>query len=222
MIKLVLRITAIAAAALLFRSAAFSQVPVEVFFGQDKATVDIMFFKFFKNGKGENSRFLFFNRNRASVDYRMTRSDYLPQFGFTEAVSYNHPSLKGLAPVILGQVFNSGVYPKAGVQYYTRKGDLTIFTWLISETLSQPTIDYYLLSRYEPGLTGRLGLFLQLELVNAFQTDPARNNQFNQRIRAGLRTQSWQYGIGADLSQSEGNDYEFQTNAGIFLRYVFN
>jgi hypothetical protein len=77
------------AAALLIRSAALSQIPVEVFAGHEKTTVDLMFFRFFKNSAGENSRFLFFNRNRASVDYRMTGKSYLPQFGFTEA-EVNH------------------------------------------------------------------------------------------------------------------------------------
>lgn len=209
-------------AALLLRGAAFSQIPVEVFTGHEKATVDIMFFKFFRNADGKNSRFLFFNRNRASVDYRMTGSSYLPQFGFTEAVSYNHEKLKGFAPVFVGQVFNSGVYPKAGVQYYTMKGNFTVFTWLICETLSNPVIDYYLLSRFEPSLTTNLGLFTQLELVNGFNTDPQGNNAFTQRVRLGLKTKAWQYGLGTDLSQSENNGYKIQYNMGIFLRYVFN
>jgi hypothetical protein len=208
--------------ALLFRSAVFSQIPVEVFVGHERSTIDIMFFRFFKNSSGEQSRFLFFNRNRAAIDYEMTSTSYLPQFGFTEAISYNHPKLRGFAPVAVVQVFNSGVYPKAGIQYYRMKGNFTIFTWLISETLSQPAIDYYLLSRYEPKLTSKLGLFTQVELLNAFQTDPGRSKNFVQRFRVGLKTNAWQYGVGADLAQSEGNDYKLQSNAGIFLRYVFN
>ena len=82
-------------------STAKAQIPVEIFAGHERTTVDIMFFKYFKNNQGENSRWLFFNRNRASVDYRMTKTSYLPQFGFTEAISYNHEKLKGFAPVIL-------------------------------------------------------------------------------------------------------------------------
>jgi hypothetical protein len=222
MMKNACRIAIVSIAALLFRGAAFSQIPVEIFVGHEKATVDIMFFKFFKNVSGEQSRFLFFNRNRASVDYRITGSKYLPQFGFTEAVSYNHPKLKGFAPVAVVQAFNTGIYPKAGIQYYRMKGNFTVFTWLITETLSKPTIDYYILSRYEPKLTSKLGLFTQVELLNAFQTDPERSHNFIQRIRAGLKANTWQYGLGVDLAQAEGNDYELQYNAGMFLRYVFN
>jgi hypothetical protein len=180
-----------------------------------------MFFKYFKNGKGGNSRFLFFNRNRASVDYRITSKEWLPQFGFTEAVSYNLPLLKGFAPVAVGQVFNTGVYPKAGIQYYISKGRFTVFTWLITETLSRPTIDYYLLSRFEPSLTDKLGLFVQAEFVNGFPTDPYKKNTFVQRIRIGLRSMAWQYGIGSDFTETENDDYAFHYNAGIFFRYNF-
>ncbi|MCA6434258.1 MAG: hypothetical protein IM574_11695, partial [Cytophagales bacterium] len=80
-----------------------AQIPVEIFAGYQKLTIDVMFFKYFKNKQKENSNWLFFNRNRASVDYRMTSKTYLPQFGFTEAISYNHPKLKGFAPVAVVQ-----------------------------------------------------------------------------------------------------------------------
>jgi hypothetical protein len=208
-------------ATLLIRGVAFSQIPVEIFMGNEKSTIDLMFFKYFKNGKGGNSRFLFFNRNRASVDYRITSKEWLPQFGFTEAVSYNLPLLKGFAPVAVGQVFNTGVYPKAGIQYYISKGSFTVFTWLITETLSRPTIDYYLLSRFEPSLTDKLGLFVQAEFVNGFPTDPYKKNTFVQRIRIGLRSMAWQYGIGSDFTETENDDYAFHYNAGIFFRYNF-
>jgi hypothetical protein len=208
-------------ATLLSRSVAFPQIPVEVFIGHEKSTIDLMFFKFFKNGKGESSRFLFFNRNRASVDYRMTSKSNLPQFGFTEAVSYNHPILNGFAPVVVGQVFNTGVYPKVGIQYYKMKGSFTVFTWLICETLSGPMIDYYLLSRFEPSLNDKLGLFIQAEFVNGFRTVQEKNNTFVQRFRIGLSTNSWQCGIGSDFSESERDDYTFNHNTGIFVRYVF-
>ena len=59
-----------------------AQIPVEIFGGHHRSTIDIMFFKFFKNNKAENSPWLFFNRNRASIDYRMTDTSFLPQFGF--------------------------------------------------------------------------------------------------------------------------------------------
>jgi hypothetical protein len=88
------------------------QIPVEVFAGHEKTTLDIMFFRFFKTDDGKDSCWLFFNRNRAGVDYHMTDTTFLPHFGFTEVVSYTHEDLLGFAPVVVGQVLSGGVYSK--------------------------------------------------------------------------------------------------------------
>ena len=208
-------------AMLLFRGIAFAQIPVEVFAGHKKATVDIMFFKYFKNKEGQNSIFLFFNRNRASIDYKMTETINLPQFGFTEAISYNHDKLKGFAPVVVVSVLNRGVYPKAGIQFAKIKKDYTIFSWLVSETLKEPNIDFFFLARYTPKLTDKLNLFSQLELVNAFPTVEQNNFSFTQRFRLGLKIKEFQFGAGLDLSQLGRNDFSKSENVGGFLRYEF-
>nr|MCU0367746.1 hypothetical protein [Cyclobacteriaceae bacterium] len=116
----------------------YGQIPVEVFAGHEKTTFDLMFFKFFKNSSGADSRWLFFNRNRASMDYDQTATANLPQFGFTEALSYNHKALKGIAPVLIAQMFNRGVYAKGGVQYAVVRKNLTVFSWVVSEIKSEP------------------------------------------------------------------------------------
>lgn len=36
-----------------------AQIPVEIFGGDKKTSFDLMFFKFFKNKEGKNSKFLF-------------------------------------------------------------------------------------------------------------------------------------------------------------------
>jgi hypothetical protein len=198
----------------------FAQIPVEVFTGTDKATLDIMFFKFFKNSKNEPSRFLFFNRNRLAVDYKMTSTENLPQFGFTEAVSYNHEKLKGLAPVFVAQVFNSGVYPKAGIQYVFINEKLTLFSWLVSETAKEPFIDYYILFRFSPAISDKLKLFTQFESLNTLQTATGIY-QFTQRFRLGLGINHFQFGLGADLAEKGKGAFDSTVNPGIFLRYVF-
>lgn len=208
-------------AMLLFRGIAFAQIPVEVFAGDKKATVDIMFFKFVKNKDGQNSKFLFFNRNRVSIDYKMTKTTNLPQFGFTEAISYNHDKLKGFAPVIVVSVLNRGVYPKAGIQFAKIKKDYTIFSWVVSETLKEPNIDFFFLARYTPKLNDKLNLFSQIELVNAFPTVEQNNFSFTQRFRLGLKIKEFQFGAGLDLSQVGRNDFTKSENFGGFLRYEF-
>ena len=200
---------------------ALAQIPVEVFGGHKKTTFDLMFFKFFKNKKAENSKFLFFNRNRVSFDYRQTSTTYLPVFGFTEAVSYNHPKLKGFAPVLVAQVSNAGIFPKAGIQYFRRKNNLTLFSWIVSEMKERPGIDLFVLTRYEPKLTEKLNLFTQLELINAFPTEAASNVNLFQRVRIGLKLKEWQFGAGADFNEFGKTAFTQTSNIGGFLRHEF-
>lgn len=180
-----------------------------------------MFFKFFKKKGGVNSRWLFFNRNRASIDYRMTQSTFLPQFGFTEAISYNHEKMKGIAPVVVAQVLNSGVFPKAGMQYAFIGKNMTVFTWFVCETLKHPKLDYFLLYRFTPKLSEKVNLFTQLESVNAFPTFHADNLSLTQRLRLGIQLQSYQFGAGADLNQSGRETFVFTYNLGGFIRHEF-
>lgn len=216
-LKLLTTLTAM----LLFRGMAVAQIPVELFAGDKKATVDILFFKFFKKNSGKNSRFLFFNRNRASVDYKMTSGTLLPQFGLTEAVSYNHEKLKGFAPVMVGQIFNTGVFPKAGIQYAYIRQNITVFSWIVSETLHDPRIDLFFLGRFTPKLSENLHLFSQLELVNTAPTSNEKIFSFIQRIRLGLKLKSFQFGLAADFSQNGRNKYIASKNIGGFLRYEY-
>lgn len=219
--RIVGKIIFITIAMLVFTGMAFSQIPVEVFGGHKKATLDILLFKYFKNQSGTNSKFLFFNRNRASVDYQMTSTANLPQFGFTEAISYNHPKLKGFAPVIVGQIFNTGVFPKAGVQYVHIRKNITLFSWLVSETLKDPRIDLFFLGRYTPRLNDKLSLFSQLELVNTAPTSLQKNYSFIQRLRVGLKIKEFQFGFAGDFSEAGRNQYITSNNIGGFLRYEY-
>lgn len=198
-----------------------AQIPVEIFAGHERTTVDIMFFKYFKNKQGENSRWLFFNRNRASIDYRMTKTTFLPQFGFTEAISYNHEKLKGFAPVIVGQVLSWGVFPKAGIQYAHINKNMTLFTWLVCETLEKPDLDFFLLFRYTPKLTEKISLFTQVESVNALPIVSTDNFSFTQRLRLGIQVKSYQLGAGVDFNQTGNTTFTKIYNVGGFIRHEF-
>jgi len=200
---------------------AHAQIPVEVFTGHEKTTFDIMFFKYFKNKQKENSKFLFFNRNRAGIDYEQTTTSNLPQFGFTEAISYIHSALKGLAPVAVIQILNRGTYAKGGIQYVRVKKELTIFSWVVIETTSKPTVDVFMLLRYTPKLTERLNLFTQIESINAFPTDDNSFKNFIQRFRLGLKMIEWQFGAGGDFIQAGNTTYSTLNNLGIFMRHEF-
>lgn len=208
-------------ASFFYMNGAFAQIPVEIFAGNKKATFDLMFFKYFKNKEAANSKFLFFNRNRASIDYKQTTTTNLPAFNFTEAVSYNLSQLKGFAPVLVAQVNNKGIFPKAGIQFYYRKKNFTFFSWVVCETLKNPNVDLFMLTRFEPKLTAKLNLFTQLELVNAFPTINTNNYVFIQRVRLGLKVKEWQFGAGCDLNEYGNTSFVNTNNIGGFLRHEF-
>lgn len=196
------------------------QIPVEVFAGQSKSTVDIMFFRFFKKDP-ETSPWLLFNRNRASIDYRMTDTAYLPLFGFTEAISYNHSKLRGFAPVALGQVLSYGVFAKAGIQYAYIRPDFTVFTWLVTETRRNPDLDFFILLRYTPQLTGSWRLFTQYEGLQSVPSSSSKPLQTTQRLRVGLQHGAFQLGAGADFSQTMRPHVTYPPNIGAFIRREF-
>lgn len=208
-------------ALLLCGSGAFAQIPVELMVGHQKASIDLMFFKYLKQKDNTNSRWLFFSRARATMDYKMTSSTYLPSFGLTEAFSYNPRNWKGFAPVAVVQVFNRGVFPKAGIQYAHVTQRFTVFSWVVTETMKEPDIDYFLLCRATPRLSSRLDLFSQVELVNSFPTVQTSSFSFIQRIRLGLSGGHTQYGLALDLTQAGRNSWVTTSNFGGFLRYVF-
>lgn len=202
-----------------------TQTPFEVFAGDKKASLDLMFFKFLSpindSAPSLHPRWLFFNRNRAVVDYKMTSSAFKPQFGFTEAFSYNHEKLKGMAPVVVGQILNNGVYAKAGVQFAHVKKNYTLFTWLVSELKSTPSIDYFLLWRYTPSIKMKTQAFVQVELVNTFPTKDFFPFNFTQRLRLGLKQKSYQCGLGGDFTAIGRSSFTVTNNFGIFLRHEF-
>jgi hypothetical protein len=206
---------------LLLRSVAVAQLPVEVFGGHKKTTLDVMFFKYFNDKSGNNSKFLFFNRNRVSIDYQMTSTALLPQFGFTEAISYNHSKLKGFAPVAVGQLLGTGVYGKAGFQFAYLKKDILIFTWLVSETKKDPSIDLFFLWRFTPKLAENINLFSQFEFVNSAPTIIEKNYTFTQRIRLGIKMKAVQFGAGGDFTETGRESFSVIQNIGAFLRYEF-
>lgn len=194
-----------------------AQIPVELLAGDKKASIDLMFFKFFKNKDGQNSRMLFFSRERAVFDYQQSS----PQFGFTEAISYNHPALKGWAPVLVGQVLNRGTFAKSGIQYAHLSQTMTIFGWSVVELNQRPNIDLFLMLRFTPRLGHQWHFYSQLELINSFPTDANTAFSFTQRLRLGLKRGAWQFGLGGDYSAIGRQSYVGTQNSGFFLRHEF-
>lgn len=201
------------AAMLLCGSIAAAQ-SVEAYLGHQRAGVDLMWFSNFKDAKGERTPFLFFSRNRASTDYYHSPT----AFGSTNAVSYNFKN--GLGLVAVGSYLNTGLTPKAGVQFVKMKGDFLFFGWLVADLKKEGNLDLFGMFRWQPKLSENWRLFSQLELFPVFKPQ----NEFwniTQRVRIGAKHRTWAAGLMADFNQSGKTDFVQSNNWGGFLRHDF-
>ena len=202
-----------AMAMLFFQGIAIGQ-SVEAYAGHQRVGVDLMWFKNFKNNKDERSPFLFFSRNRASVDYNNAPT----AFGSTNALSYNFKN--GLGFVTVASFLNAGFTPKAGVQLYKSKGPFMFFGWLVTDIRKNGNLDLFGLFRYQPVINGHWKGFGQIELFPVY-TPSAGTWNLTQRVRLGARYQLWAAGFMADFNQLIVDNTIKTSNVGGFLRYDF-
>ena len=195
------------------RGVIFSQ-SVESYAGHGRMGIDIMWFNNFKTVKEEKSPFLYFSRNRASVDYKNSTT----AFGSTNAISYNLKS--GFGIVAVASFLNAGLTPKAGIQFFKAKGNFMFFGWLVSDLNQHPNIDLFGLFRYQPVLQDQLKLFSQIEVFPVYSINKESWN-LTQRIRLGLKFKNWVFGSMADFNQFGQISFTKSYNLGGFLRYEF-
>ncbi|GAB1350802.1 hypothetical protein MASR1M107_30170 [Ignavibacteriales bacterium] len=206
---------------LFFLPSVNAQIPAELFFGDKKATLDVLFFKPFRDSEGKNSDWVLFNRGKVTLDYKMTPDDNKPFFVAMQAVSYSPPALGGFGPVAVSLITNDGMYPKLGLQYVKGTSDFLFFGWLICETLKDPDVDLYLFARYTPLISGKTRLFTQIETNSAFPAWAGGEPSLFQCLRLGLMWNGFQTGIAIDLTQKGKNDLKTTENSGVFVRYEF-
>ncbi len=195
---------------------------VEFFVGHDRATEDVMFFKFFERpGDSPQARsdVLFFFRARASAGYG--DEDSPPLFGLTSAISWNPPALGGLAPVLVGQALSKGLFAKAGIQYARVTRQWTVFSWVVSSLEEGPSVDVFALGRYVHPLGEVLGLFIQAEALATFPTQADEPLSFTERVRLGLKVHRFQFGSGLDVGHTGRGEFNHTFNAGGFARVEF-
>ena len=208
--------TRILLAFLLLGGRASSQ-SVETYAGQKRAGVDVLWFKNFASRHKNRSPWLFFSRTRASVDYHHTPT----AFGTTNAVSYNFKS--GLGIVAVSTLLNTGLIGKAGIQYYHGNKDFLFFGWLVADLKKHGNIHLFGLFRYQPAFqksNPNWKLFTQLELFPVFSPHN-KNWNLTQRVRVGVKYQSWAAGWMSDFNQTGRVTFQTTNNLGGFLRYDF-
>ena len=200
-------------AILLFVGLAKAQ-SVEIYAGNRRTGIDIMWFKKIKNAKEKPTAFLFFSRNRASVNYHNAPT----VFASTNAVSYNFKN--GLGVVGVASLLYAGLTPKAGIQFYKQKKDFMFFGWLVADIQHKGNIDLFGMFRYQPKINTQLQVFNQLELFTIYNPTTSIWN-LTQRIRLGVKCLNWAGGFMTDLNQIGKTNFTTTENVGGFLRYEF-
>lgn len=205
--------TLLTALTLLFTSTLIAQT-LEYYAGDKRTGVDLMWFKYVKNAKQEPTSFLFFSRNRASVDYHNSPT----LFGSTNALSYNLKN--GLGLVAVASFQNVGFITKAGVQFYANKKDFLFFGWLVVDIKNKGAVDCFGMFRYQPKINENWRAFGQLELFPIY--NPSTENWNNtERVRLGMRYQPLGFGFFLDANQTGKTNLTTSENTGAFVRYEF-
>lgn len=186
----------------------------EWYIGHQRTGMDIMWFRFFEAKPDQQKRWLYFSRNRASVDYH--QSPVL--WGSTNALSYQFKNGFGL--VTVGQFTTQGLIAKAGVQYTTRKDHFLFFGWLVTDLQKKGQIDLFGMFRFQPPYGKKIKGFHQLEIFPVWQRGLQRWN-LTERIRTGLQLNKWATGWMLDMNQTGKKSFSFSENTGLFVRYEF-
>jgi len=207
------KIVQLTIAMLFIKGMAMAQM-TEAYAGHRRAGVDIMWFENFKNKKEERTAFLFFSRNRASVDYKNNPA----LFGSTNAVSYNFKN--GIGIVAVGSFLQKGFVLKSGIQYYRQKKQFVFFGWAVADLKKDGGIDVFGLFRYVPKINSSLHAFGQLEFFPVY-TPSTEVWSLTQRVRIGLKHRSMAAGFMADFNQTGKNNFTSTHNLGIFMRNEF-
>lgn len=198
-------------AAILLTGVAAAQT-TEVYAGNHRAGVDILWFSPFRKNSGDKTPFLFFSRNRASIDYKQPGTGLL---GSANAVSMNFKG--GIGIVSVASFTNNGLTPKAGIQYFRSVRHFMFFGWLVADLKKNGGLDLFGLFRYTPAINEKVSLMAQVELFPVYFRESKSTNMI-QRVRLGLKNTVWSGGLMADFSQGGGSNPYRTRNYGLFLR----
>lgn len=187
---------------------------VEAYAGNGRAGIDLMWFRYVKQKDDRPTPLLFFSRNRAGIDYKAPPT----LFASTNALSYNFKG--GIGLVAVASFLNTGITPKAGLQYHRLSKNLLFFGWIVADIRRNGAVDIFGMLRYTPPIaTGWKG-FTQLELFPVLQR-ASKARTYTQRLRLGVKKTSWSTGLMHDLTLYHSSTSNNNRNLGLFFRQDF-
>ena len=116
-----------------------AQIPAEIGLWVKGRLIDGMFLSILKE---ENSRWLFFHRNRTSVDVLYIVAPTVGTFWVYRGHSYNVPALKGLAPVAVLSVLNGGLTQGRCAVCFD-PSSIYPLTWAVASLQQNTVLDFF-------------------------------------------------------------------------------
>ncbi len=179
----------------------------ELMAGHNSATLDL------RVGVELAPKLNLFTINRITADY----DNDVGYFGLAD-LSYN--VVGGLDFVMETQAApGMGVVERAGLQYFAKIDELSIFGIGTCSLQKNPTGEFALNIRYTPTLTDDVNLMFGLEDVT--NVGEQGHNFSEQRLRAGVKVDKYEFGASVDLAET-GNEADFSYNIGGFVRVSFD
>ncbi len=183
---------------------------IELMAGNKSATIDL------KASAEVAKRLGVFIRARPSVDYTGTISS----FALADLTINLGGGLDAVGEV---QAFGGKAVPRAGMQYFTKTGNLSVYALATMGLDKNPYVESLAILGYDPSLYKILKLFTQIEVLN--DADAGGNVFSAQRMRLGVELKGWGAGAAADLTQTGHNpsfgDGTFGWNVGGFMSKRF-
>jgi len=183
---------------------------IELMAGNKNTTLDL------KASADLTKKLGLFIRARPSVDY----AGNISSFGLADLTINLGGGLDAVGEV---QLFGGRAVPRAGMQYFTKTGDFSLYTLATIGLDSRPYLESVTALRYAPVLYKNLRLLAQVEDVTDVS---ARGHDFStQRMRLGVEWKGWGAGAAADLTETGNSpkplDGTFGWNAGGFISKRF-
>jgi len=183
---------------------------IELMAGNKNATLDL------KASADITNRLGVFIRARPSVDY----AGNLSSFGLADLTINLSGGLDAIGEV---QLFGGRAVPRAGMQYFTKTGDFSLYTLATIGLDSRPYLESLAVLRCAPALYKTLRLLAQVE--NVTDVGASGHDFSTQRIRLGVEWKGWGAGAAADLTETGNSpkprDGTFGWNAGGFVSKRF-
>lgn len=176
--------------------------------GNERIFVDVQWLEFLN----EEMDWSLFSRTRSTVDYENNTNLFTGAY-------LNYTTVSGFGGTVVGRVASAGSGLDTGVHYFKARKNFMTYALASLTLIQKPGINWFSITRFTPTIIEAWKLYSSIELFSSFDY---KQHQFStQRLRLGLDSQGFQFGIAINISETGKDVVHSDTNPGIFIRKQF-